>query len=132
MRWSHLALLGLFWLAAAVTSTAARAQDSVCDHQQSTKDMRDCASLEYGTADADLNSTYVALMKLLDTPQRPFLVKAEQAWIAYRDTQCAFAASVYLGGTAAGPIYMFCLVDITQARTKQLQDRLDYENLVSH
>lgn len=57
---------------------------------QSTMGMIACAGAELKLQDARLNRAYQAAMKRLDQPrQRAALQKAQRAWIAFRDADCA-------------------------------------------
>ena len=57
---------------------------------QSTMGMIACAGAELKLQDARLNRAYQAAMKRLDQPrQRAALRKAQRAWIAFRDADCA-------------------------------------------
>lgn len=72
-------------------------------------------------ADNRLNQTYRKLMTRLDNEAKAKLVKAEMAWIAFRDGQCAFEADWYRGGSASPYQYNLCLQRLTEARIRELQ-----------
>lgn len=80
--------------------------------------------------DKELNRVYQALLMAMpedkpdDYPKRT-LVAAQRAWIPYRDATCN------LKGELTGAVRMWksahtthCLADVTQARTKELQNLL--------
>ncbi len=57
---------------------------------QSTIGMIQCAAAELKVQDARLNRAYQDAMKRLDLPrQKTALTKAQRAWIAFRDADCA-------------------------------------------
>ena len=95
-------LLCLSVLAAPVASRAAEPQSSPLKYSpaydrclaspqgESTMGMIECAAGELKLQDARLNRAYQDAMKRLDLPrQKAALKKAQRAWIAYRDADCA-------------------------------------------
>jgi len=81
-------------------------------------------------ADKELNRVYQALLKAMpedkpdDYPRR-MLIAAQRAWMPYRDATCN------LKGELTGAVRMWksaytvdCLADVTQARTRELQNML--------
>jgi len=67
-----------------------------------------CFRVEQGIWDALLNANFNALRDDLDTGQKAKLRDMQRAWIAYRDTTCAFYY-VKIQGTMAGPMTSACL-----------------------
>ena len=127
------ALLCLSILAAPVASQAAEPQSSSPKYSpaydrclaspdgQSTIGMIQCAAGELKLQDARLNRVYQEAMKRLDLPrQRTALKKAQRAWIAYRDADCA---SVYDPdwGTLARIEANACMLDHTARRADALE-----------
>lgn len=53
------------------------------------------------------------------------LLKAQRAWLTFRDAECKLEAVGEAGGTAQPMIFNQCLSRLTQLRTEQLQKRLD-------
>jgi uncharacterized protein YecT (DUF1311 family) len=84
-----------------------------------------CNAAELKRVDAELNKVYQQLVKKLndnlDSSGMAQLVKTEQRWIAYRDSECEFAASRYLGGSLSPVVEGSCLIDLTVQRTKILR-----------
>jgi uncharacterized protein YecT (DUF1311 family) len=74
-------------------------------------------SKNYTQSDRKLNQQYQNLKRELDDARKRQLERAEQAWINYRDTACAFEASG--GGNAARTN---CLIRLTEQRTQRLQE----------
>lgn len=88
---------------------------------QSTIGMIQCAGAELKLQDARLNRAYQDAMKRLDLPrQKAALKKAQRAWIAYRDADCA---SVYDPdwGSLARIEANACMLDHTARRADALE-----------
>jgi uncharacterized protein YecT (DUF1311 family) len=69
---------------------------------QTQAEMNRHAAKDFKKADAELNSTYAALMaKLRDAESKRKLKESQRAWIAFRDAEAAFAADQFRGGSAA-------------------------------
>ena len=77
-------------------------------------EMNQCAANDYRSADKELNAYYSKLEKTKE------LIAAERAWIAYRDTECAYQVKAVEGGSIAPLIQSSCLADLTRQRLKQL------------
>ena len=90
-----------------------------------------CMELAYREADKALNSAYKKLMASLPHPNGPrishgktfkeTLKLSQQAWLKFRDSNCAFEAfpasdnpSAYMNSTK------FCLIRMTHERTNEL------------
>lgn len=88
--------------------------------------MTACAQSQFKQADAKLNARYSALKKALaDQPaRRASLQKAERAWLAYRDADCAFAAGAHAGGSMAPMVKLQCLADRTARRSHVLASEM--------
>lgn len=84
-----------------------------------------CGEAEMAVQDARLNKAYKADMAdLADNPvAKAALLKAQRAWIAFRDADCATVRAL-IGGTIA-PIYMQnCHLEHTARRAQALEDLL--------
>jgi uncharacterized protein YecT (DUF1311 family) len=86
-----------------------------------------CAHREYQAANAELNKAYNHLSTKLDVDERARLKEAELAWIQYRDKNCEYESSFYLGGTMRPMIESFCLARVTKARMAELRDQLRFQ-----
>jgi uncharacterized protein YecT (DUF1311 family) len=64
-------------------------------------EMNQCAAAQYQAADKKLNDTWQEALKRAAGKQQEQLKKAQQAWIALRDADCAFLASGAEGRRAA-------------------------------
>jgi len=101
------------------------AQRPNCNNPQTQSEMNICASIAYQNADRKLNQVYRQLLPKLSASRKQKLISAQQAWIKFRDSSCEFERSAYEGGSIAPMIYGFCLADVTEQRTKDLQRYLE-------
>ncbi len=120
----------LLSLAAPLLTPPARAAEPAVDCSTTDlpqMDLNACAYQSYQAADKDLNLVYGKLAAQNDAAGKALLKKAENAWIAYRDSECAFEADAFRGGSMAPMIEGGCLAVVTKARTatlsQSLQDR---------
>jgi uncharacterized protein YecT (DUF1311 family) len=101
------------------------AQRPNCNNPQTQSEMNICASIAYQNADRKLNQVYQQLLPKLSAARKQKLINAQQAWIKFRDSSCEFERSASEGGSMAPMIYGFCLADVTEQRTKDLQRYLE-------
>ena len=111
---------------------AAHAEDVDCDNAQTQSDMTSCAQARYEEADKALNAQYkqtraamVAMDKDLDGDMKgaeQALLKAQRAWISYRDAHCENYGFQARGGTMEPMLVAGCLADLTDLRTKELKE----------
>jgi len=81
---------------------------------QSQVEMNRQAAKDFHKADAELNSTYAALMaKLPDAESKRKLKKSQRAWIAFRDAEAVFAADQLRGGSMAPTIRYETMAELT-------------------
>ena len=101
----------------------ARAADSVdCKHAVVQADMNVCADRDYQKADALLNATFKDATKDADARTLDLLRKAQRAWIAFRDAECAYQTAGDEGGSIQPMDYSLCLTRLTKLRTQQLKE----------
>lgn len=110
---------------------AAHAEDVDCENAQTQTDMTSCAQARYDEADKAINAQYkqtraamVAIDKDLDGDMKgaeQALLKAQRAWITYRDAQCENSGFQARGGTMEPMLVAGCLADLTDLRTKELK-----------
>jgi uncharacterized protein YecT (DUF1311 family) len=105
------------------------AQRPNCNNPQTQSEMNICASIAYQNADRKLNQVYRQLLPKLSAARKQKLISAQQAWIKFRDSSCEFERSAYEGGSLAPMIYGFCLANVTEQRTKDLQRYLEDSDL---
>jgi len=110
-------IIGLALVIAALVALAtshANAQTQAEMNRQAAKDFK--------KADAELNSTYAALMaKLPDADSKRKLKESQRAWIAFRDAEAAFAADQFRGGSAAPVLRWTSMAETTEQRIKQFK-----------
>ncbi|WP_320412018.1 MULTISPECIES: lysozyme inhibitor LprI family protein [Mesorhizobium] len=124
-----LSSLATLVLAAPLVAGAARAADD-CANAQDQATMDQCAGKDFDAADKKLNEAYKQIMGRLkdNAPSKKLLVDAQRAWVAFRDSECAFQ-----GGPreTAGSVYPMvvanCQAGLTENRLKELQSYLHCE-----
>ncbi|MBX4959249.1 lysozyme inhibitor LprI family protein [Rhizobium lentis] len=114
-----------------VAAGGASAQDVDCKNPQTQSDMTSCEVARHETADKALNEQYkktraamVAVDKDLDGDMKgaeKALVKAQRAWIDYRDAECDAFGFQARGGTMEPMLVAGCLAEETEKRTKELK-----------
>lgn len=87
-----------------------------CASASTQLEMNRCAAAQYQAADKKLNETYQSALKRAQPPQRELLQKAQVAWIALRDADCALIRSGTEGGSVQPMIASQCLTDKTNER----------------
>ncbi|WP_165973892.1 lysozyme inhibitor LprI family protein [Paucimonas lemoignei] len=94
-----------------------------------TPRMKICASYNWVKQDVNLNRIYKrALAKAKMMGYESSLVKAQQAWLEYRDAACAFEGEIESGGgTAEGLYVLSCKESLTKERADRLAELLKNE-----
>ncbi len=92
----------------------------------STPMMGACLDKEATLWDEKLNGWYRHLMGLIDDEQKAGLKDSQRAWITTRDSTCAFEASLWGGGTGAGPAAIGCFMRETGRRALFLKDQIAF------
>jgi uncharacterized protein YecT (DUF1311 family) len=108
-------LMGCLWAA------PGRADKQDCTEAVSTAEMQTCANRLFQEADTELNQVYRQLIAQLSTQRKAQLKASQQAWIAFRDKNAAFAAGVAEGGSMASLVEVTELTAMTRSRTEQLR-----------
>lgn len=87
--------------------------------------MSQCASQSAKQEDDELNDVYRQLRKAISgSPQEELLIDAQLAWISFRDADCAYAASLFEGGSQEPQVRNDCIARLTRQRTDQLKQYL--------
>jgi uncharacterized protein YecT (DUF1311 family) len=118
------AALAYLLLPAAGAVTQKPRQTQPCEERSSQAEASACAYREYQAADAELNKVYKQLSAKLDAEALEHLKRAETAWIKYRDADCEYEDSFYMGGTMRPMVNSFCMARVTKARTAELKLQL--------
>ncbi len=95
-----------------------------CEQAGSQYEATACAGREYKQADAELNKVYQQVLRQEDKDGQARLKAAQLNWLKFRDTECAYEAGDYIGGTMRPMVAAFCLAAVTNDRTKQLKEIL--------
>ncbi len=100
-----------------------------CSNAPTQAALNQCASVQYKTADKELNRLYQeigqGLKNQAQTKQR--LVSAQRAWVAFRDAECSYATSVVESGSLYPLAYSQCMTTLTKARVENLKHYLNCE-----
>jgi uncharacterized protein YecT (DUF1311 family) len=73
-------------------------------------------------ADADLNKAYQELLTSCDEVRKDKLIKAERAWLTFRDTEASLESDGPRGGTLERLTFNSVLANLTEERVKSLKD----------
>ena len=76
-------------------------------------------------ADRQLNAAYSKLRNRLSPESRSKLQAAEEAWIRFRDQECAFIGSATAGGSVNSMIIADCRTGLTNRRIKDIEVQLN-------
>lgn len=114
-------------IAGAALLLSASALADECASASTQTDLNTCTAQQYQSADKKLNQTWQAAMKRAAAPQRELLKKAQQAWIALRDADCAFAGSGSEGGSVQPMIINQCMTEKTAEREAFLASLMQCE-----
>ncbi len=106
-----------------------------CAKAETQTDLNICAALDFDTADKALNAQYkktraamVAIDADLDNDMKgaeKALIKAQRAWVDYRDRECEAQGFQARGGSMEPMLVGGCKADLTKKRTKELKDLAD-------
>ncbi|WFU00794.1 lysozyme inhibitor LprI family protein [Rhizobium sp. CB3171] len=106
-----------------------------CNNAETQMDMNICSQRDYDRADKALNEQYkktraamVATDADLDADQKgaeKALVKAQRAWVDYRDGQCEAEGFEARGGSMEPMLVSGCKATLTKQRTKELKALAD-------
>ncbi len=115
--------------------TSAQQPQPDCKEPQTQADMTICAGQDLADADKALNAQYQVTRNVLKERDAgasaelkggvEALVKAQRAWLAYRDAQCASAGFQARGGSMEPMLISMCEADLTRKRTAELKALVD-------
>lgn len=116
-----------------VTAPAFAEDQPICPDAQTTIEIGECVSKEYDKADAELNAVWKKVMtsfKKNDTmPAKDLkawketLLASQRDWVKFKEQDCDAVGYEWFGGTGRSNALVFCLLDHTTARTKDLKAR---------
>lgn len=116
---------------------AGQAQDWNCNDPDNLpqQGMNYCASVDFNAADAELNAAWKTVFPQLKTRDADVdtqwkglpetVLKAQRAWIKFRDAHCTAEGFKYRGGSIEPLIYHSCRAALTRERTKQITSFLE-------
>ena len=104
-----------------VSISSSMAQEVNCANAVTQQAMNLCAHQEFEASDKKLNQTYQQLLSRLRGEPRRLLATAQQAWVGYRNTTCAYKYDGYTAGSIASMMYSNCLRQVTERRIKDLE-----------
>ncbi|HGH5979712.1 TPA: lysozyme inhibitor LprI family protein [Kluyvera georgiana] len=113
--------------ALALLLTSSYALADACDSANTQAELNSCSAEQYQAADKKLNQTWQDVLKRAEPAQRDLLKKAQSAWIALRDADCAFISSSSQGGSVQPMVNNQCLTDKTNEREAFLASLLQCE-----
>jgi uncharacterized protein YecT (DUF1311 family) len=124
-RWLYATLI-----AAAALHAQAQSADP-CLTQNNTLEINACAKQVLQTKDKEPNDAYQKLLKSFapidksdDTDYatvKKQLTEGQRAWIHFRDNDCKAKYSMHAGGTIRNAVYLGCLAERTEQRTRELR-----------
>jgi uncharacterized protein YecT (DUF1311 family) len=119
-----------FVLMLASAAHGAQQKPDPCATQATTIEINECARLTLDQKDKALNAAYQGLLSHLApdstddtvryTDVKRQLIEAQRHWLAFRDNDCKARYTLYEAGTIRNVVYLGCLVEHTELRTKQL------------
>jgi uncharacterized protein YecT (DUF1311 family) len=92
---------------------------------QSQTELNQLAGTALQEAGRQLNAAYTKLRTRLGPESRARLQAAEEAWIRFRDGECAFIGGSTTGGSIHGMIVAQCQARLTLVRVKDLEAQLN-------
>ena len=107
-------------LAASETDMSQEYSSCVDKANVATPALIDCALAETKRQDARLNENYKRLMSKLTEERKNALLDAQQAWIKFRDANCAFWDDP-AGGQSAAVTAKECILTMTADRASELE-----------
>lgn len=113
-------LIGCLALSASVLAES-------CDTETTQAGLNACYGNEYKKQDRLLNETYQQAMTRATPPQQTQLKAAQNAWITFRDADCAFLSSGADDASVAPMVHAQCMTDKTIERTERLKSTLSCE-----
>jgi uncharacterized protein YecT (DUF1311 family) len=92
-----------------------------CGDAQTQDVINACFALDFQTADATMNKTYLALSKQLDADVKTRVRDAQRAWLRYRELHCAAVGAMWEGGSIQPSEVFGCKATLTKSRIKELK-----------
>ncbi len=125
MKVSILALLAFLALPQVAAAGENAPPPIDCKNAATQMELDYCAGQDFKAADAKLNALYQQLMGKYDVADQALLRAAEEKWIAWRDSECAFETALTVGGTIHSMMETQCDTEKTAAHIKELERERD-------
>ncbi len=93
--------------------------------QGSTHAITNCTSQEIKYQDKQLKHAYKTLKKNFSEEKQKELLIVQELWVKYRDANC----NLYDDGGMYKMHVLFCILDETERRTRELKDLLEFVDL---
>jgi uncharacterized protein YecT (DUF1311 family) len=123
-------LLACVFLFPVDASAAGRQFDSCMDRSGGiTSEMLSCISEAQDRADARLSTILGRASASIAPARRTPLIRAQEAWLAYRKAHCDFLADPE-GGTSASLISADCWLSLTEERVAFLDTLVDHSTVL--
>ena len=106
------------WLSSPVNADS---ETQNCQDPQTQTDMNICANEAFRRADTTLNQLYQQIKNKYAPTQFQQFQKVQINWLKFRDSQCAFEAVFYQGGTIVPLIHANCMESLTQERNQHFK-----------
>ena len=135
----HLTALAFtVWVTSTLSPYAARAQSGDEQSYEKCQDkaggvipsMKECDGAELQRRDAMLNQLYQELLHTVKPERQELLRRAERAWLAFMEAECAFSSSAEAGGMDEPIVYNGCRLELTAQRVERLKKALDFAQFV--
>ena len=120
-------------LAPPVSRPSLAEEQSVCADAQTTIEIGDCVRKAFDKADAELNDVWKQVMQTFKPNDymaakdlktwKDMLTASQRAWVEFKEKDCESVSYEWWGGSGASNAVMFCLLDHTTSRTKDLKER---------
>ena len=104
-----------------------------CADATTTIAMRECLDKAYTSADAALNAVWKQVIAGVGGADhmppnerkawKDELLESQRAWIQFKEHDCDAVGFEWWGGSGAGGAILSCLLEHTEARTKDLRQR---------
>ncbi|MFB9947736.1 lysozyme inhibitor LprI family protein [Rhizobium puerariae] len=124
--------IAALFLALSAVPVLAQEPKPDCKNPITQMEMTYCEEQDLNAADKILNAEYQKARKVMKKwdadAEASFkgaedaLVKAQRAWVAYRDAQCASYGYQARGGTMEPQLIYGCQADLTRKRTAELKE----------
>lgn len=124
----------MMWIILAAAAAASQPEVS-CVDERTQMEINACAAREFEEADAQLNAAWKDASDWLKGGQYygteggtgegsafAVLLKAQRAWLAYRDEHCKLVGQSAAGGSLQPFLISRCKTQLTNQRNEQLND----------